>query len=88
MIDEVGASIIAIVADFGMCLRLDATRLLCGFYSHTEADPELIASQMLLTLRKATCSTEILSIHADNFRLLDVSIEHAESECAAFIDGL
>lgn len=88
VLDEVEASILGIVADFGLCLRLDGTRLLCGFYSHTEADPELIASQMLLTLRKATCSAEIMNIHAESFRLLDVSIEHAERECAAFIDGL
>lgn len=88
VLDEVEASILAIVADFGLCLRLDATRLLCGFYSHTEADPELIASQLLLTLRKATCNAEIMNIHAKNFRLLDVSIEHAEHECAAFVDEL
>jgi hypothetical protein len=88
VLDEIGSTTLAIVADFGTCLRIDATRLLCGFYGHTAADPELISAQMLLTLRKATCTAEIMSIHATSFRLLDVSSDNAESECAAFIDGL
>lgn len=88
VLDEVGSTTLAIVGDFGICLRIDATRLLCGLYSHTEADPELIATQMLLTLRKATCTPEISSIHANSFRLLDVSSDNAESECTTFIDAL
>lgn len=87
-LDEVGSALLGIMGDFGVCLRLDRTRLLCGFFSHTEADPELISTQMLLTLRKATCAADIMTIQASRFRLLDASHDHAESDCASFIDGL
>lgn len=88
VLDEVGSAVLGIIGDFGVCLRLDPARLLCGFFSHTEADPELIATQMLLTLRKATCAAEIMTIQAGNFKLLDASRDQAESDCASFIDGL
>lgn len=87
-LDELGSAVLGIIGDFGVCLRIDTTRLLCGFYSHTKADPELIASQMLITLRKATCTAEIMLIQPGRYFLLDASHDDAEQECASFIDGL